>query len=58
MLGKRDVNVTMSDKVTSQQFMDAWRELGLSVGQDLAYATFNKYGQDVKGMMPVLVSTG
>ena len=54
VLGKKDVEIQLVDKVTPEQLSAVWGSLGVSLSPQLAYAVFNKIGQDVKGRMPVL----
>ncbi|KAL6747740.1 WD40-repeat-containing domain protein [Haematococcus lacustris] len=55
VLGKQEVELVEGDKMSSAQFMAAWAALGVQVSPDLARAMFIKYGQDVRGAMPVSV---
>jgi hypothetical protein len=53
--GHSDVAVT--DKVDVASFVQAWALLGLPVSSSYAAGLFNKYGQDVRGRLPVMVSS-
>jgi hypothetical protein len=56
VLNKKDVELGPKDKVSVQQFIDAWRGLGVLVASSSAAAIYNKYGQDINGKLPVMVS--
>lgn len=43
-------------QVSPSQFVTVWRQLGVGLDLAMAAAFFAKYGQDARGMMPVLVS--
>ncbi|WIA35025.1 hypothetical protein OEZ86_003516 [Tetradesmus obliquus] len=47
--------VAASDKVDVQGFVQAWALLGLAVSTAHAAGLFNRYGQDVRGRLPVMV---
>eukprot|EP00983_Pelagomonas_calceolata_P127793 1161445-Pelagomonas_calceolata.AAC.11 len=55
VLGKKDVHISMQDTVTTAQFQAIWSSLGLQISQGYVDAIFNKYGQDARGRMPILV---
>ena len=55
VLGRRDVEISQSVKVGPPQFAEVWKALGVPLTDQHCFALFNKYGQDVKGRMPVLV---
>jgi hypothetical protein len=50
-------DVAVSDKVDVASFVQAWALLGLPVTSSHAAGLFNKYGQDVRGRLPVMVSS-
>lgn len=47
--------VAAGDKVDVGQFIQAWRPLGVSINSSHAAGLFNKYGQDIRGRLPVMV---
>ena len=55
VLGKRDVEISVTDKIDSSSFADVWKLLGVPLSAQFCFAIFNKYGQDSRGRMPVLV---
>ena len=55
VLGRRDVEISQSVKVGPPQFAEVWKALGVPLTAQHCFALFNKYGQDIKGRMPVLV---
>jgi len=55
VLGKKGVEVGLSDRLSAAQFADLWRGLGLPLPVSVAGALFNKYGQDAGGRLPVTV---
>lgn len=55
VLGKKDVEIGPKDKVSPTQFATVWASLGVSISRGYVDGFFNKYGQDVRGMMPVTV---
>jgi hypothetical protein len=57
VLGKQATAVGVIDKVSEEQFQQAWAALGVTVAPLLATAMFNKYGHDARNRMPVMVST-
>jgi hypothetical protein len=46
----------VTDKVDVPGFVKAWSLLGLAVSTNHAAGLFNRYGQDVCGGLPVMVS--
>lgn len=42
-------------KASIEQFVEAWGALGVRVPKRLALGIFNRYGQDVKGFLPIFV---
>jgi hypothetical protein len=49
--------VAISDKADVAGFVQAWALLGLPVSSSHAAGLFNKYGQDIRGRLPVMVSS-
>ncbi len=56
VMGRRDVDISATDKISPQDFSAVLKSVGVLVSEDVTFAVFNKYGQDIRGMMPVLVS--
>lgn len=48
-------DVAATDKVDLWQFTQAWSLLGVDVSSSHAAGMFNKYGQDIRGLLPVTV---
>lgn len=55
MLGKRELDINVADKMSTAQFKAAWASLGVSITPGYIDAIFNKYGHDRNGLMPVNV---
>ena len=55
VLGKRDVEISATDKIDPASFAEVWKLLSVLLSPQYCFAIFNKYGQDARGRMPVLV---
>ena len=58
VLGKKDVEIGVADKLGVEQFIAAWKLLGLTVEHAMVFGIFNKFGQDMRGQMPCVVGEG
>jgi hypothetical protein len=56
VLGKKDIELGVKDRMSVDQFAAAWSSLGVSISPGYVSALFNKYGHNVRGNMPVMVS--
>jgi hypothetical protein len=55
VLGKKDVELGVKDRLSVDQFAAAWSSLGVSISHGYVNALFNKYGHNARGNMPVMV---
>eukprot|EP00899_Mesostigma_viride_P010144 jgi/Mesvir1/19130/Mv12869-RA.1 len=51
----RSVATTVVSRVTLNEFIEAWRRLGVTVSPPMATAFFRRYGMDKQGMLPYQV---